>query len=84
MQTNYETQIRKNQEELERLRLRAGGKTAENLQDQMEQTENRLKELRRINADQDLSIQQLNDTLESIDRNRDEQDSKDGSGSADE
>jgi len=70
MQANYETQIRKNQDELERLRLRASGEAAENIQEQMEETEHRLMELRRINADQDITIQQLNETLENIERNR--------------
>mmetsp|Transcript_26087 Transcript_26087/g.36555 ORF Transcript_26087/g.36555 Transcript_26087/m.36555 type:complete len:308 (+) Transcript_26087:243-1166(+) len=69
MQSNYETQIRKNQEELERLRLRASGEAADDIQEQMEETESRLMELRRINADQDFTIQQLNETLENIERN---------------
>jgi len=69
MQSNYETQIRKNQEELERLKLRASGEAADNIQEQMEETENRLMQLRRINADQDVTIQQLNETLENIERN---------------
>lgn len=67
MQTNYEQQIRNNQEGMEKLRLRSDDEEmAEHIRGQMEETETRLEELNLVNNDQDSSIAQLNRPLENM------------------
>mmetsp|Transcript_19182 Transcript_19182/g.31839 ORF Transcript_19182/g.31839 Transcript_19182/m.31839 type:complete len:296 (+) Transcript_19182:252-1139(+) len=67
MQKDYDEQIRKNQEEMERLKERASMEGTEvDLKKELEEAESRLESLNRTHEDQDQQIKELSDTLERV------------------
>lgn len=64
MQKDYDEQIRKNQEEMERLQQRASLEGTEvDLKKELEEAESRLESLNKMNEEQDQQIKELSDTL---------------------
>jgi chromosome segregation ATPase len=71
MQKSYEEQIRKNQEEMERLRESAEAEgTTPDLETELQEAEGRLEELNQAHEMNDQTIQDLKVTLESAQNNR--------------
>uniref|UniRef100_A0A7S1GJL1 Uncharacterized protein n=1 Tax=Cyclophora tenuis TaxID=216820 RepID=A0A7S1GJL1_CYCTE len=67
MQRDYDDQIRKNQQEMERLKKRASMEgTHVDLHKELEEAENRLESLNRTNEEQEQTIKELGETLESV------------------
>lgn len=67
MQKDYDEQIRKNQEEMERLKQRASMEGTEvDLKKELEEAENRLESLNKTHEDQDQQIKELSETLERV------------------
>lgn len=67
MQKDYDEQIRKNQEEMERLQERASAEGTEvDLQKELEEAESRLECLNKTNEDQDRQIRELSATLNRV------------------
>ena len=67
MQKDYDEQIRKNQEEMERLQERASAEgTDVDLQKELEEAESRLECLNKTNEDQDKQIRELSATLNRV------------------
>ncbi len=67
MQKDYDEQIRKNQEEMERLQERARAEGTEvDLQKELEEAESRLECLNKTNEDQDRQIRELSATLNRV------------------
>jgi chromosome segregation ATPase len=70
MQKDYDEQIRKNQEEMERLKQRAEMEGTEvDLKKELEEAESRLEGLSKANEDQDQQIKELTETLEKVQTN---------------
>lgn len=81
MQKDYDEQIRKNQQEMERLKKRASMEgTHVDLHKELEEAENRLESLNKTNEEQEQAIKELGDTLENVavDDGADAQRSEDG------
>jgi chromosome segregation ATPase len=75
MQNTYEEQIRKNQQEMERLKERAEAEgTTPDLETELEEAQSRLEELNQAHEVNDQTIHDLKETLESAQNNREEED----------
>ena len=78
MQKDYDEQIRKNQEEMERLQQRASLEGTEvDLKKELEEAESRLESLNKMNEEQDQQIKELSDTLGRVHTERAESTSAD-------